>query len=168
MLEILRELLLVQVAAVPLVQSIGEVPMQECDQWLDTCSAQVVDEFDVVLDALFIHGVIASAQGDDARPREGEAVRVCARRLQQLDVLGRTVVGITRDVAIGSVPDLARDVGEDIPYAVALAICLGTPFNLVAVHPDSVTRTKESYSGGSPSRNAPCSREPPQKVLGQM
>lgn len=42
--------------------------MEERDERLDARSPQVVDEFDVVLDALLVDGIVAAAEGDDARP----------------------------------------------------------------------------------------------------
>jgi hypothetical protein len=50
------------------VQLIGKIPMEERDHRLDASLAKVVYEFDVVLEAFLVYGVIASAERDDARP----------------------------------------------------------------------------------------------------
>lgn len=67
-LKVLDELIFVQHAIVPLVQIIWKIPVEECDHRLDACLTKVVDEFDIVLEAFLVHGVVASAQWDDAGP----------------------------------------------------------------------------------------------------
>lgn len=69
--KVRHELLLVEHAPVPLVQRIGQVPVEQRDQGRDPRGVQVVHEFEVEVQALLIDGVIASAQGDDTGPDNG-------------------------------------------------------------------------------------------------
>ena len=66
--KVSNELLLVEETAVTLVQLIGEVPMVEGHQRGNACGMQVVDEFDIMLDTLFIDRIVTASEGDDTRP----------------------------------------------------------------------------------------------------
>lgn len=65
-LVVLDKLVLVQHASISLVKFVGEIPMEQRDHWLDACLDKVVDEFDVELKALLIHGVVSSSKRNDA------------------------------------------------------------------------------------------------------
>jgi hypothetical protein len=78
-LKVKRELLLVQETTIPLVKLVGKIPVEESDEGLDASRKKVIDEFDVVVDALLVDGVVATSQRDDSRPGEGKAVAVGAQ-----------------------------------------------------------------------------------------
>lgn len=59
--KVLDELILVQEAAVPLVELVWQVPVKQRDQRRDARSEQVVDELDVVLEACLVDGIIATS-----------------------------------------------------------------------------------------------------------
>jgi hypothetical protein len=67
-LKVLDKLVLVQQAAVALVEVVGQVPVEEGDEGLDARRTQVFGKLNVVLDALVVDGVVAAAEGDDTRP----------------------------------------------------------------------------------------------------
>lgn len=66
--KVSNELLLVQKTAVALVQLIRHVPMEESDQGRDARLEQVIHKLDVVLQALWVDGVVAASEGNDAGP----------------------------------------------------------------------------------------------------
>lgn len=66
---ILDELFLVQEAAVPFVESLGDIPVEEGDEGDDPGSVQVINQFDIVLQTLFIDWIISSTERNDAGPR---------------------------------------------------------------------------------------------------
>jgi phosphohistidine swiveling domain-containing protein len=74
------EALLVQQAAVPLVQLERQVPVVQGDEGRDAEPEALVDHVVVELEALLADRVVGAAERDDARPRDGEAVRVDAER----------------------------------------------------------------------------------------
>jgi hypothetical protein len=86
-LEVEWELCPVQKTAVALVQAIGEIPVEEGDEGGDASLQEVIDELDVVVNALLVDGIVATADGDDSRPGDGETVGVGAKLLQKVDVL---------------------------------------------------------------------------------
>jgi len=114
-LEIGRELLLVQEAAVALVERIGKIPVEEGDEGGDAGLEEVVDELDVVVNALLVDGVVAAAERDQAGPGEGEAVGGGAERLEEVDILLGAVVRVASDGARAAVGDLAGDGAEGVP-----------------------------------------------------
>jgi len=131
--EVQRELLLAQQAAVALVQSVGQVPVEQRDHGRDAGVEQVIDELDVEAEARLVNGVVAAAQRDDARPGDGEAVGLGAGLLEELDVLGGAVVGVAGDVAGAGAGDLAGNLAEGVPDGGAASVGFGSAFNLVAV-----------------------------------
>lgn len=66
--KVRHKFLLVQEPAIPLLQLERQVPVEKRDQWRDPRSVQVVHELDIVLEALLVDRVVASAERDDARP----------------------------------------------------------------------------------------------------
>ena len=65
---VLDEFVLVQETSVPFVEFIGDIPVEEGDHRDDPGSVQVIHQFDIVLQALLIDGIISSAQRDDTGP----------------------------------------------------------------------------------------------------
>lgn len=66
--KVRHKFLLVQEPAIPLLQLERQVPVEKRDQRRDPRSVQVVHELDIVLEALLVDRVVASAELDDARP----------------------------------------------------------------------------------------------------
>lgn len=66
--EIGHKLLLVEEAAVPLLQLKRQVPVEESDQRRDSCCKKVVYQVDVVLESFLVDWVVSSAQRDDTGP----------------------------------------------------------------------------------------------------
>lgn len=129
---ILDVLLLVQKPPVPLVQRLGQIPMEQRDHGLDAVRQTFVHEVDVVLQTGLVDGVVAAAQRDDAAPGNAEAVGFGAQRLHERHVVFVAVVGVAGDVAVGAVGNFARDAAEGVPDAVGAAIFVGCAFDLVA------------------------------------
>jgi hypothetical protein len=59
---------LVQKTTVALVKRIRKIPVEEGNERSNTRREQVVDELDIVLEALFIDGIIPATERDDTRP----------------------------------------------------------------------------------------------------
>ena len=62
--------LLVQHAAISLVELVGQIPVEEGDHGRDSCGEEVVHQLDVVLEALLVDGIVTAAKGDDTGPVE--------------------------------------------------------------------------------------------------
>ena len=62
------EFLLIQHAAISLVELVGQIPVEEGDHGGDSCGEQIFHELDVVLEAFLVDGVVTAAKGDDTRP----------------------------------------------------------------------------------------------------
>jgi hypothetical protein len=130
--EVGDELLLVQHAEVALVQLIWEIPVEESDHGDDAGIEEVVNELDVVVQALLVDGVVAASEWDHARPGNGKAVGLCAGLLQELNVLRDAVVGVAGDISRAAASDLAWDLAEGVPDGRATAISVWGTLNLVA------------------------------------
>lgn len=66
MREICHEFLFVEEAAVPLFETVGEIPVEECDHGNDVGGEKVVYKVHVVLESFGVDWVIAASEGDDA------------------------------------------------------------------------------------------------------
>jgi hypothetical protein len=89
--------------------------MEQRDHRRDSSSEEIVNKLDVEIDPGLVDGVIASAQGDDAAPGDGEAVAFCAGGFEEVDVFGGAVVRVASYVSRRSVGDLAWDLAEGVP-----------------------------------------------------
>jgi hypothetical protein len=131
-LKIERELFLVQETAIALVEASRQIPVEQRDEGGDAGLQEVVNELDVVVDALLVDWVIAAAKRNDSGPRQGEAVGVGADGLQELDILFCSVVRIASNSTRASIGNLAGNGAEIIPNGRATTILLGSTFDLVA------------------------------------
>lgn len=132
-----RELGPVQQTAVPLVETVGKVPVVQCDIRLDAGLKEVINELDVVVQASLVDGIITTTKGDDAGPGEGKPVGFGAELLQQGDVVGGPVIRVAGDLpvslnAVRPLGNLAVDLTESIPDGRAAAIFVNGTFDLVA------------------------------------
>lgn len=114
-LEISRELLLVQEAAIALVEGIGKIPVEEGDEGGDAGLEEVVDELDVVVNALLVNGVVAAAERDQTGPGERETVGGGTKGLEEVNILLGAVVRVASNSARAAVSDLAGDGAEGVP-----------------------------------------------------
>ena len=131
-LKVERELLSVQEAAVALVKSIGEIPMEERDEGSDASREEVVHELDVMVDTLLVDGVVAATDRDDPGPRDGEAVCCGAEGLEERDIFLGPVVRVAGYGARTPVGNLAGDGTEGVPDGRAAAISFSSTFDLVS------------------------------------
>lgn len=74
MLKVLDKLVFVQHALIPLVQIVGEIPVEQRNHRLDACLDKIVHKLDVMLETFLVDRIIASTERDDAGPREREAI----------------------------------------------------------------------------------------------
>lgn len=132
-LKVEGELLTVQETTVALVESIGEIPVEEGDEGGDASLKEVVDELDVVVKAGLVDGVVATTDRDDSRPGKRKAVGVCAYGLEQGNVFGGAVVGIAGDGTGAAIGNLAGNGAEGVPDGGATAVLLGGTLDLVTV-----------------------------------
>ena len=93
-LKIERELVAVEQTAVPLVEAIGQIPVEEGHEGYDARLEKVVNELDVKVDAGLVDGVVAASQRNAARPGDGEAVGLGAERFEEGNILARAVVRV--------------------------------------------------------------------------
>jgi hypothetical protein len=77
------------------------------DKRRDTSLEQGVDEVGIEFDARLVHGVIATAEGDDPGPGEGETVALDAILRQEIKVLSPAVVRVGGDIAVAAIESLA-------------------------------------------------------------
>lgn len=131
--EVSHELLLVQHAEVALVQLIGEIPVEERDHGGDASIEEVVNELDVVVQALLVDGVVAATEWDHTRPGDGEAVGLCAGLFQELNILRNAVVGVAGHITRAAASDLAWDLAEGVPDGGATAVSVWSTLNLIAI-----------------------------------
>lgn len=131
-LKVEGELFTVQKTAVALVETIGKIPVEEGDKGGNTSLEQVIDKLDIVVDALLVDGVVATTNGDDARPGDGEAVGGGAERLEEVNVLLGAVVRVAGDGTRAAIGDLTGDVAESIPDRGATAVGVDSTLNLIA------------------------------------
>lgn len=59
---------LVEETAVASVERLGESPVEERDHGDDAGGEEVADEGDIEVETLFVDGIMAASEGDDARP----------------------------------------------------------------------------------------------------
>lgn len=130
--EVEREFSAVQEAAVALVNSFRDVPVEERDHWCNTIVKQIINELFVESYAGWVDGIVTSTERDDARPGEREAVALCAGLFQQRDVVSKVVVRVARDIARVTASNLARDLAELVPDRWSSAISFWCAFDLVA------------------------------------
>ena len=113
--KIRHKLLLVQETTISFVQLIRQIPVEQGDKRHNTGIEQVVDEFDIVLETLFVDGVISPTKWNYSRPRNGKSVDFGAEFFQQFNVLVGAVVRVTSDITRGTTSNFARDLGKGIP-----------------------------------------------------
>jgi len=101
-----------------------------------------------MLQALLVDGVVAAAERNDTRPGEGEAVGLGFCLFQQCNVLGRTMIRITGDIARAAVCNLPRDAAEAVPNGVGSTILVGGTLDLVAVAYQTVRFRLEGENEG--------------------
>lgn len=135
-LKVKGELFTVQETAVALVETIGEIPVEEGDEGGDAGIEQVVDKLDVMVDALLVDGVVAATNGNDTRPGDGEAVGGGTERLEEINILLGAVVRVAGDDTRATVGDLAGDVAEGIPDRGTTAVSVDSTLNLIAICKD--------------------------------
>lgn len=102
--------------------------MIERREGLDVASLQTIDEAIVEIEALFVDR--AGALRNDARPGDGEAVGFDAEAFDQVEVFIEPVIVIAGDIAVVTLIDPARHVGEGIPYGRLAAVGLGRTLDL--------------------------------------
>jgi hypothetical protein len=115
----------------------------------DAVLEELVDEVGVVFDALLVHRVVPTAEWNDARPGEREAIGLRSVLLQESDVLGvpavgclvvsfglsleepaRTILAVRRRVPRLSVERIARCAGEVVPDGLAAPVHVQGSFDL--------------------------------------
>ena len=115
--------------AAGVLERLREIPVVERDERADACGKQIVDQAVVEVESCLVDA--SASFGHDARPGERKAVGVQAELLHARDVQSIAVVGVARDRARVSVPDLARGGAEGVPDARAAAVGLGCALDLV-------------------------------------
>jgi hypothetical protein len=99
-----------------------------------------------MLESFLIYGVVASAEGDDARPRKREAVGFCPGLFQQRDVFCRAVVGVARYITRCSASNLAWDAAERVPDGVGSTVLVWSAFDLVTWIRNSVFCKRDCFA----------------------
>lgn len=127
-----HKLFFVQETAIAGVEAFGEVPMEEGDEGDDAFGEEVVDELGVEGDAGRVNWIVASADGNNAGPGDGEAVGFSAGLLQESNILVGSVVGIASYGARGAISNFSGDGAEFVPDGRATTICSRCSFYLVA------------------------------------
>ena len=132
MTKIRYKLLLIQQPTISLIQSIRQIPMEQRHERRNPLRKQIIYKFLIERDTSKVDRVVTSANGDDATPRDGEAVGFCASKLEERDIFCSTVVGVAGNVAGAAVSDFAWDFAECVPYRRPTAVGFGSTFDLVA------------------------------------
>jgi len=130
-LKVKGKLLAVKKTTISLVQTIGEIPMEQCDEGRNSRVGEVIDELDVMVDTRLVDGVVPAAEGDDSAPRDGESVGGGAELLEEGDVLAGAVVRVAGYGAGAAVGDLAGDGAEGVPDGGATTVFFTGAFDLV-------------------------------------
>lgn len=91
---------------------------------------ELVDEIRVILDAMFIHRIVATTKWDDARPGKREAVGVYTVGLHQRHIFTVKIISSHGVVGRAAIGNFARGVAESIPDGNALAIFVPGSFDL--------------------------------------
>lgn len=76
------------------MQLLWQIPVEKRNKRGDARFQQVVDKLRIVVDPGLIDGIVATALGDDSRPRNGEAVRFGSKGFQKCNIFGRAVVRV--------------------------------------------------------------------------
>src|SRR5690606_17643127 len=95
------------------LKRLGEVPVVQGGNGLDTTLLELVEELVVEVEAGLVP--VARAGGLHTRPREAEAVRLQAEVRHDRHVVGVAVVVVVSDVTGVSVEGLPRGVREGVP-----------------------------------------------------
>ena len=128
-----HELVLVQVAVIPLVQRLRDIPVRQRDHGNNAIGVQFIDKRDIVAQPFLIDWIQASAERYHARPGDAEAVCFGAELFEQGHVLLVLTVGVAGYIAAGAVGDFARDPAEGVPDGVSAAAFFRCALYLVAV-----------------------------------
>jgi hypothetical protein len=107
--------------------------VKQGDEGGDAGVEQIIDELDIVVDSLLVDRVIAAAEGNDARPRDGKAVGSGTEVLEKGDILIRAVVRVAGYRAGAAVGDLAGNGAESVPDGRSTATLVGGALDLIAV-----------------------------------
>ena len=137
------------------LQRLRQVPVVERHDGLDARTEEIVDVAVVEVEPGLVYA--AAPFGEDARPgnREPECVR--AEFAQKSDVALIAVVGIARDGAGITVPHGAGNGAEAIPDALASAVLVDCPFDLIrgsGGSPQKISREHEIILGAAHGSNA--------------
>ncbi len=116
-------------AAEAVLQGLRQVPVVERGEGLDAVGEQLVDEPVVEVEPLRVR--LTVAVGEDARPRDGEAVRLDAERLHQLHVAFVEVIVVIGHVAVGVAHDLAGRMREGVPDGRPAPVLLDRALDLI-------------------------------------
>lgn len=112
------------------LQSLGEIPVEEGAEGLDAGGVKRVDEALVEVEAFGVRR--AGAGGKNARPRDGEAEAFNAEALHECDVVFVEVEEVVGDVAGLALEGFARRVGEGVPDGRSAAVFVDRAFHLIA------------------------------------
>ena len=108
----------------------GEINRKTDHEGGDAVGEQTVNKLVVELDALRVDGVVATAEGDDSSPCDGEAVCLDAVLLEEGDVVLPAGVRVGRDVAVTAVEGLAWRPAEIVPDGLSATVDVGRAFDL--------------------------------------
>src|SRR5690606_31198997 len=111
------------------LQRLGQIPVVDRDIRLHAAFQQLVDELVIVRDAFRVDGAVPV--GNDARPGDGEPVRLRAEVFDQFDVFFVPVVAVAGHVAVVPVSDVARRVAEGVPDGQAAPVFIVRALDLV-------------------------------------
>src|SRR5205807_1104154 len=106
--------------AASVLQRLGEIPVVERRERHDAALAQPLRQTTVEVDPLLVDG--AATVGLDARPRDGEAVRLQAKVAHEIEVLSPAVVVLARRVTRVAAGHVARRCREAVPDRLAPAV----------------------------------------------
>ena len=113
-----------------ILQRLGQIPVVQRRHRLDAFGQKIVDEPIVKRETGLVEG--PRTQRLDTRPGHGEAVRVDAELAHQRQILGHSVVVITRHVAGIAPHHLALGVAEGVPDRDAPAVLVDGSLDLVS------------------------------------
>jgi len=126
-----NKLVLVEEATISLLKPIRQIPVEQRHKWYNARGHQVVHEVDVVVNAFLIDRVTSAAPWDDAGPRDGKSIYLCAQVLEKFYVFGSAVIGVAGHIAGTTISNFAWSPAESVPYRRAASIFSRCPFNLV-------------------------------------
>ncbi len=115
--------------AAAIIERCRQVPVIEREQRLDVVLEQLVDEAVVEIQSCGVH--LAGARGQDAAPRNAEAVRLHSELSHQRNIFGPTAIVIARDVASVAIAHQSVRVHEAMPDARASAVSNRRAFDLI-------------------------------------